>query len=153
MSRLYGERFKRDFVAVGFGDGFAAMFTLANHPGVPALAWPAPVRQSIPGPSLYWLVTGIVGLAEVAAVVWLSVRVFALRVGSVRRDRLGVNPNARLARRRDLRTIAVKGPIWGRSTLGSTGNSWPPRTDGTHPRGNELVGEWQPAKVTARRWQ
>ena len=108
-----------DVLDVNFGDALAAMFRLAQTPGEPALAWPEPVQAEIPGPDVYWPATVVVGGLEILVVSMLMLRIFSSRVGQARRERLGVNANARFARNSDLRTIIVPGPVRGRFVLGT----------------------------------
>lgn len=107
------------FLDTNLGDAFAAIFELVQRPDDPAGAWPEPVRYVIPSASVYWPVTVVVGAAELAVMVWVTLRVFTSRVGQARRERLGVSANARLARPRDLRTIIVPGPTRGRFIMGT----------------------------------
>lgn len=102
-----------------FGDALAAMFRLTQTPSEPALAWPEATRADVPGAAVYWPVTIVVGGLEALVVSLLMLRVFSHRVGQARRERLGVNANARLARTRDLRTIIVPRPVRGRFLLGT----------------------------------
>jgi len=75
----------------------------------------------LPGPVLYWTVTSAVVLAALAIVVGLYLRFGWTRVGTDRKDRLGVTPEARLARRRDLKPLIVKRPTEGRFVMGRVG--------------------------------
>lgn len=106
----------------GLGDGVAAGFRLPSYLGDPAAAWPAEVAVSLPGPFVYWLATAFVatGFAVlVAGGLWVWQRV--QRAGTVHRRRLGVDARAWLARRRDVGTLVVDGPVPGRFVLGRLG--------------------------------
>lgn len=104
---------------VTFADAFTAMFRLPHNGSTPSLAWPESARSDVAGPFTYWTVTILVGGVELGAAVWVGLRLFSSRVGQARRERLGVNPNAQLARLRDLRTLVVDRPRRGRFILGT----------------------------------
>ncbi|MEM7093692.1 MAG: type IV secretory system conjugative DNA transfer family protein [Actinomycetota bacterium] len=110
----------RRTLSASVGDGFAAMVRLPATPSDPAAAW-GPAGAGLPGPIVYWTCTAIVfSLFAVAA--WLVVpRLLDRRVGADRSARLGVAPEARLARRRDLRPLIVDGPEPGRFVMGKVG--------------------------------
>ncbi len=101
-----------------FGAGLAeasqALRVLPSNLSDPAAAWPPGAREALPGPVAYWTCQALVigGLGAVAWVVW---RVFRRRG---ERDGLGVERSAYFARRRDLRRLAVPGPVNGRIVLG-----------------------------------
>lgn len=101
----------------GLGDALAAAGRLASAPGDPAGAWGAQAAE-LPGPVLYWACTAAVaaglGLA-VAGAVWVW-----RRWSSASRSRLGVPADARVARPRDVRPLAVAEsvPPTGRLLLG-----------------------------------
>lgn len=107
------------FLSVSFGDALGAMFRLTQHGSEPALAWPEAIRGSVPGPWVYWPATVVVGAIELTVMTLVAMRVFSYRVGQARRERLGVNANARFAKMRDLKTIVVAGPERGRLILGT----------------------------------
>lgn len=107
------------WLPVGIGDGLSAMLRLPANVGEPALAWPASVRSMLPGPVVYWVCTSVVLVALVSAIAWVWVRLSALRVGTHRRERLGVRVGARLATRSDMTPLFVDGVSPGRFIFGS----------------------------------
>ena len=127
---------------VGLGTAARAMFRLPSSAAEPALAWPEPVRPLLPGPALYWAATVVVAVALVAVVAaaWHLLR--NQRVGTERRQRLGVDTRAHLARPGELRPLIVPGPRPGRLILGRVGSrlvaterrdrAAPPRRRGRH---------------------
>jgi len=106
-------------VDVSLAEAMGAAIKLPGNFSHPAEAWPAEVRESIPGPLAYWSVTSLVlaGVVVLAAGIWL--RAGAGRIGTQRRRRLGVEIGARLASRRDVSPLVVDGPTPGRFILGT----------------------------------
>src|SRR4051794_39561018 len=83
---------------------------LARNPGQPSAAW-TPVAgdaAALPGPGVYWAATVLAAL--LAALLVVAAR---LVWGSMRpnRRRLGVDAQARFARRRELRPLLVRRPV------------------------------------------
>ena len=109
-------------IDAGVGDGVVAAFRLPGHLTEPAGAWPRRAAVDIPGPLVYWPATLVV-LAALGAVavggLWLWQR--WQTAGTVDRERLGVNAKAWFARRRDMATLFVDGPVPGRFILGRLG--------------------------------
>ena len=103
------------------GDALAAVPGLVEHAGEPAAAWDPAVAAVLPGAVLYWTATGVVALASLALGVGAYVLVTSTRIGTNRKDRLGVSPQAHLARSRELRPLMVDGPTAGRFILGRVG--------------------------------
>ncbi|MBW3641881.1 MAG: type IV secretory system conjugative DNA transfer family protein [Actinobacteria bacterium] len=107
-----------DALGVGLGEAARAVPKLVSRPGDPAAAWPMAVRGRLPGPVAYWLCTVpvvvlvLVGLSVVAA---LGGR---RRVGFERRKRMGLDPECRFARGRDMAPLWVRGPAPKRMVLG-----------------------------------
>ena len=101
----------------GLSEAAGALRALPAHFSEPAAAWPPGAREALPGPVAYWTcqVLVVVGLAVVAWLVW---RVFRRRG---EQDGLGVERSAYFARRRDLRRLAVPGPVNGRTVMGRVG--------------------------------
>ncbi len=108
-------------MAASPADGLSAMVRLPSNGSDPRLAWEPAVAESLPGPILYWSITSVVLLLAVGLVVGLYLRFSSARVGTYREDRLGVTPEARLARRRDLKPLIVKRPTEGRFVMGRVG--------------------------------
>jgi type IV secretory pathway TraG/TraD family ATPase VirD4 len=98
----------------GLADASVAIRGLPGHFSDPAAAWAPGPRAALPGPIAYWSAQGIV-LVAMVLLGWLAWRVFGRRG---ERDGLGVERSARFARRRDLRRLAVSGPVKGRVVLG-----------------------------------
>ena len=91
---------------------------LPEQLGDPRVAWRAPAdRAALPGPSLYWLCTGLVLLAVVgvgSAALWMW-----RQTRERGRVRLGVETRARFATTRDLAPLVVAQPVpQGRFVLG-----------------------------------
>ena len=96
-----------------------ALAKLPSHATSPKMAWPLPVQNRLPGPLLYWTCTLVMVVGTVALAVFAARLVRGRsRVGTVERRRLGIDPKARFATRRDLKSLAVKGPSDGRFILG-----------------------------------
>jgi len=115
----------------GLGDAARAVPRLAAAPADPTGAWPPTV--GLPGPVGYWTATAAVLLTVLAAAAWAT-GAGGGRVGVQRRRRLGVDPDARLARVWDLAPLWVRRPAVGRLTLGRVGG----RLVATETRGNRL---------------
>ena len=111
-------------------DGFRALFRLPGFAADPRLAWESS-SASLPGPVLYWVMTAAVVLVSLGLMVGLYLRFVSTRVGTDRKDRLGVTPQARLARRRDLKPLIVKKPTEGRFVMGRVGRDFVATEDRT----------------------
>ncbi len=107
-----------EFLAASPADAFSAAIRLPSAGSDPSLAWPVEVRSSIAGPVLYWVSTAVALGVEVPAVVWVWLKVTGMRVGTRDRDRLGVQIGARLASRKELDPLVVRGPTPGRFIFG-----------------------------------
>jgi type IV secretion system protein VirD4 len=119
-------------------DAVAAIGRLPGHAGDPAGAWPAPAREQLPGPIVYWACT-TVAIAATGMLVVAIVRVVAgSSVGTARRRPLGVDGRARYAQRRELATVLVRGPSTGRFVIARFGR-W-------------LVATESAAHSSGRRW-
>lgn len=84
----------------------------------PAQAWPTDIATQLPGPWIYWPVGITIHLLLLGALVALAM---ALRVRPdpiERRERLGVEAQARTASPSDLRALRIKKPTAGRYYLG-----------------------------------
>ena len=104
-----------------FSDAVAAATKLPSNLGQPRLAWPPGVRESLPGPALYWFGT-VLALALVLGVTVLTFKLLSRsRVGTTPRRPLGVDARARFATARDLKPLAVRGHHPGRFLLGRHG--------------------------------
>ncbi len=92
--------------------------------GQPKRAWPPEVAAVLPGPVLYWASTFFVFAATIALAAGM-VRLFrGPRDTLDRRERLGVQTNARFAKARDLRPLLVKTPPPDRLLLGKLGRKY-----------------------------
>ena len=101
----------------GIGSLLGVAGRLAAHPDDPTAAW-GPLATRLPGAGLYWACTIVVLVAVLVVVVgvaWLW-----RRWASPGRERLGVSTEARLAKRSDIKPLAIDGPIppTGRMLLG-----------------------------------
>ena len=101
----------------GLGEASQALRALPSNLSEPAAAWPPGAREALPGPVAYWTCQALV-IGGLGAVVWEVWRVFRRRG---EQDGLGVERSAYFARRRDLRRLAVNGPVNGRIVLGGVG--------------------------------
>ena len=106
------------WLPVTIGDGLSAVLRLPANASDPAMAWQAPVRHLLPGAVAYWVATVLVMSVELFALAWAWVRLSALRVGTHRRERLGVRVGARLAERSDMEPLFVDGVVPGRFIFG-----------------------------------
>lgn len=109
----------QDFPA-GFGDAVDAGIRLPSHVSDPASAWRPPIGGSLPGPAVYWPLTGAVALVMVVALV-AALRIFRRRVGTAQRQPLGVDARSRFATVRDLAPMLIRRPETGRFVLGRVG--------------------------------
>ena len=89
-------------------DGLRALVRIPANASEPRVSWEPAVAELLPGPVLYWTTTSVVVLVALGIVVGMYVRFGSTRVGTDRKDRLGATPEARLARRRDLKPLIVK---------------------------------------------
>jgi type IV secretion system protein VirD4 len=103
-------------------DAAHAFVHLGPHLANPRAAWPTTIASSLPGPVAYWGCTAavfVVASAALIPIVLLVVR--APGAGSLRRRRLGVDTQARLARPRELAPLIVPAAQPGRFVLGRVG--------------------------------
>lgn len=103
----------------GLADAARALVRLPSRASDPASAWPPGAAAALPGPVLYWACQ----IAVVVATVALAVIAWRLWRPAGERDGLGVERSARFATRRDLRRLAVRGPVRGRVVLGRAGGT------------------------------
>lgn len=106
-------------------DAVRSLPGLVRHLREPALAWPAPTRENLPGPVPYWIATAFV-LAAVTAVGFavLSLVSRNRQVPIDKRRRLGVATQPRLATRRDLTPLYTRKPEPNRFTLARHGRGY-----------------------------
>jgi type IV secretion system protein VirD4 len=150
-------------MAIGIDATIDALPGLVTEPSRPDLAW-TPAGIAAPGPVLYWTATGIAAAAIIALAVAAARRWGGRRVGTARRQPLGVDARATFATPAQLRTITVGGPTAGRFILGRAGRRLvateaPPTTDSPTPRRHQarrgdrgavaLVGPSRSGKTTA----
>ena len=107
--------------ALPFSAAADAAPRLPANLSAPAEAWAEPFAQALPAAPLYWFCTALAAAALGAAiglvVRWLS----RSKVGTARRRPLGVDGRTRFARRRDLESLLVPGPIAGRFVIAQFG--------------------------------
>ncbi len=103
----------------GLRDAVRALPQLVSDPADPGSAWRPPGDRwaGRPGPALYWAATATVVVAG-GLLVGLVLCAWR-RIGG--RRRLGVEPVARFATRRELRPLLVRRPVPGRLVLGRWG--------------------------------
>ena len=106
------------FVDASLGEAFSASLRLPANAANPETAWSPEAAADLPGPIAYWACTVAAVVAEAALAVWIWLRVFASRVGTNRRRRLGVAVGATIASRKDLAPLVVAGPTQGRFIFG-----------------------------------
>ncbi|HYZ97921.1 MAG TPA: type IV secretory system conjugative DNA transfer family protein [Acidimicrobiales bacterium] len=117
-AKFAGVSFEADLAAA-----VQAATRLPSHAGDPAVAWERSPDGPFPSVIVYWAATGLVAVATgLLGVGGLAVWQRLQRVGTVQRQRLGVDARAWLARRRDLQTVLVPGPRPGRFILGRFGH-------------------------------
>lgn len=106
--------------------GSAAVDALGGLParwGNPSKAWAEPISTALPGAVVYWMSTATVGVA-VAVLIGVGVRWFGQRrVGTSKRQPLGVDARPQFARRRDLVPLLVDRPVSGRFIVARFGRS------------------------------
>lgn len=110
-----------DPVAPSLDHTAEALTALPAHLTDPAAAWPSPAGGRLPGPVPYWTATAVTA-ATLGTLVAMAIRRWSRsRVGTARREPLGVDGRARFARHRDLTPLRVRGPQPGRFLLGRVG--------------------------------
>jgi type IV secretion system protein VirD4 len=112
---------RRETLPATPADALSALTRLPANVGDPAAAWPEPASELLPGPWAYWAATSITISTAVALAVAVFMLMTSSNVGTSRGQRLGVEPRARFARRRELAPIIVAGPTHGRFILGRVG--------------------------------
>ncbi|MGH9164015.1 MAG: type IV secretory system conjugative DNA transfer family protein, partial [Acidimicrobiales bacterium] len=145
-----------------FGDALSAATRLPTNLSNPRLAWPAGVQGALPGPVMYWAVTGLTLVAVLAVAAVLFRLLSRSRVGTMPRRPLGVDSRARFATARDLKPLVVRGAHPGRFLIGRHGRSLlatelPPTGKGRRHRGRRqgdrgavaLIGPSRSGKTTA----
>ena len=103
------------------GDAMSALIRLPATMGDPAAAWSPAVGSELPGPLVYWATTVLVAAVTIAIGVGAYVGLTSMRIGTNRKARLGVEPQARFAKRGELKPLVVDGPTSGRFILGRVG--------------------------------
>jgi type IV secretion system protein VirD4 len=101
----------------GLSELIPVLGRLAKHPSNPAAAW-GPLATGLPGPTLYWTCT--IGIILIAITVVTTVLIACRRRSRGSASRLGVEPDARMAKRADVAPIIIKSavPPVGRMLLG-----------------------------------
>ncbi|MDP9388548.1 MAG: type IV secretory system conjugative DNA transfer family protein [Actinomycetota bacterium] len=138
-----------DTLGVGLGDAARAVPGLFSRPGNPAAAWPLAVRERLPGPVGYWVCTVPVVALAVAGLGVVAMLANRRRVGFERRTRMGLEPECRFARGRDMAPLWVRSPTPNRMILGRVGG----RLVATEDRGLDLdhLPWWARRRAEARR--
>lgn len=103
-------------------EALVALSRLPKNAGRPRLAWDEPARSNLPGPVLYWLAFVLIVVAA-AGVVAVGIQFIGTRRHEPpdKRRRLGVETQARLATRRDLRPLLTRDAEPGRFVLARWG--------------------------------
>lgn len=138
-----------DTLGVGLGDVARAVPALVSAPGDPAAAWPASVRDGLPGAVGYWAATVPVLFAAVGGLALGAVLAGRRRVGFERRRRMGLDPECRFARGRDMAPLWVKGPTPKRMILGRVGGRLVATEDRHLPL--DHLPRWARRRAEARR--
>jgi type IV secretion system protein VirD4 len=136
-------------LGVGLEEAARAVPGLVSHLGAPAEAWPATVRSDLPGPVAYWACTVPVLLVALAGLVGAAVLAGRRRVGFERRRRMGLEPECRFARGRDLAPLWVRGPTPHRMILGRVGGRLVATEDRRLPL--DHLPRWARRRAEARR--
>jgi type IV secretion system protein VirD4 len=140
---------------ISFSDLMSALPRLADDPFRPARAWPPRTARQLPGPVGYWTMTTI-PVAAVCMFCGWAATLLVTGVGVTRRRRLGIDPEARFARRIDLLPLWVSGPTRGRMVLGRLGPGRRARLIATEDSSRPLdrtVRWWRLRKARRRRGQ
>ena len=101
--------------------GLRAMIRLPSNAAEPRLAWGSEAASALPGPVVYWTCTVLIFMVMFAVGGVAATRLLGRKVGTDRSDRLGVNPEARLARTKELRPLMLRHPVAGRFVMGRVG--------------------------------
>ena len=98
-----------------------AAVSIWNKPGDPAAAFAPTVAPSITNPALFWAVTAATWILGIILAIGI-VKVFTggRNVGQKRRQHFGAPAWSVIATRRDLVTLAVRGPVVGRTIFGTS---------------------------------
>jgi type IV secretion system protein VirD4 len=138
-----------DTLGVGLASAARAVPELWSRPSDPAAAWPPAARARLPGPVAYWACTIPTLLLAVGGLAGAATLAGRRRVGFERRRRMGLEPECRFARGRDLAPLWVRGPTPNRMILGRVGG----RLVATEDRRLDLddVPVWARRRARARR--
>jgi type IV secretion system protein VirD4 len=117
-ARLFGAG---QWLDIDLNQAAHALLRLGTHASQPARAWPRRISVQLPGPVPYWACTGGVFVVFALTLVPAASLLADSNAGTGRRRRLGVDPRARFAHRRELAPLIVSGPIPGRLVLGRVG--------------------------------
>jgi len=114
-ARLFGNG---AWLPVGLSSALRAAVQLPRCAADPRRAWPASVRTALPGSVPYWACTAV-AFGTAVGLVSAAVGVAFRPAGRLaRRQRLGVDTQARLAKHSELRPLLVRRPVPGRFILG-----------------------------------
>ena len=101
--------------------GLRALFRLPSNASNPRRAWEPDVASTLPGPVAYWTCTIVVFAMLLTVGGFVATKLLGRSFGTDRSDRLGVKPEARLARPRELRPLVLRHPVQGRFVMGKVG--------------------------------
>lgn len=151
--------------ALPFAAAADAAGRLPESWGSPASAWPEPYASTLPSGPLYWLCTALTSAAVVAVAAGVVRLLTRSKVGTARRQPLGVDARPRFARGRDLAPLLVSSPVPGRFVIARFGRRLvatenPPPRSSRRPRRTDrrrqgdrgavaLVGPSRSGKTTA----
>lgn len=133
---------------VSFRAAAAATRQLPSSMQSPDQAWPYPERTTLPGPVVYWLCTLIAAITVVAILIAIGLILSRRRIGTARRNPLGVDARPRFATAGELRPLLVSEPVSGRLVIAKLGR----RLVATEDSRNEVKSKWRcrPARVRRR---
>jgi type IV secretion system protein VirD4 len=117
-----------------------ALGRLMARPREPALAWPAPWADRLPGPILYWTATSIVAGGTCLLVALAARRWRGSRVGTSKRRPLGVDARPTFAARRDLAPLLIRTAQPGRFVVGRYGRWLVATEDASAPTPRRTTG-------------
>ena len=100
-----------------WGSTLPAIIDLINEPSNPERAWKQE-QGTLPHPGIYWSIIGVVFLTFNFLSIFAWTKVVSIKVKTHRRSRLGMIPEARMARPNELTPLIVDQPTEGRFSIG-----------------------------------